>query len=258
MVIFDSLKSLNVAVSKTGTLYGCHIWWETPGCCCCYKCQNLNYLAVDCKKLSSLSAKLFFTIFGGPKNLKPSFAGFKFYAKAAAFVVFSGAAAADMNLDFGGLSKTATLKLFAVPFVPNSAVESRLASLESHLSELSVLLKSLVEPVCVLVVLVTKLLSILPAMDVLIRKSVAELAKQNKDLAVVAIIMQKKITCLEKICERVCLEDRSDGNNMVDDINDNNNEDKNFSVYNNTFDIMMHLWEDQPSRIKFSPNQTAK
>ncbi|KAG9290739.1 hypothetical protein G9A89_011702 [Geosiphon pyriformis] len=109
----------------------------------------------------------------------------KFYAKAAAIVIPPVVAAANTNLNLG----------------------ARLASLKSHLSELSLLIKSLVEPVGALVVLVTKLLSIPSAIDVLIKKSVAEFAEQNKDLAVVAIIMQKKITCLEKKCEWACLED---------------------------------------------------
>ncbi|KAG9297396.1 hypothetical protein G9A89_009480 [Geosiphon pyriformis] len=45
---------------------------------------------------------------------------------------------------------------------------------------------------------------------------------------------------------------------MIDDIDDDNDdEDKDFPVYDNTFDIMIHLWEDQPLKIKSSPNQTA-
>ncbi|KAG9284784.1 hypothetical protein G9A89_003707 [Geosiphon pyriformis] len=229
VVIFDSLEFLNVTVSKTGILCSCCIWWETPGCCHCYRCQDLNYLAVDCKKLPSLPLKLLSNIFGGPKNFKSSFVGSKSYAKAAAFVVPSAAVAADMDLDFGGPPKTATSMLPAVPSVSNSAVESRLASLKFHLSELSVLIKSLVEPVSALVALVTKLLSTPSAVDV----SVKECAKQNKDLAAIAIVMQKRITHLEKICEQACLENESDGDDMVDDVDDDNNGNKDFLVYDN-------------------------
>ncbi|KAG9302217.1 hypothetical protein G9A89_020651 [Geosiphon pyriformis] len=78
----------------------------------------------------------------------------------ATFVVPPGAVAADMELDLGGSPKIATPVLSAVPSIPNTTVESRLASLESHFSELSVLIKSLVESVSALVALVTKLLSI--------------------------------------------------------------------------------------------------
>ncbi|KAG9298719.1 hypothetical protein G9A89_012787 [Geosiphon pyriformis] len=219
---------------------------------------DLNHLAVDCKKLPSLLLKLSSNTFGGPKNFKPLFVGFKSYVKAAAFVVPSCAATADIDLDFGDPPKTATSMLLAVSSVPNSAVESRLASFESHLSELSVLIKSLVKSIGALIVLVTKLLSTLSAIDVSFKKCVDGLAKQNKGLATVATMMQKRMTCLEKICKQACLKDRLDGDDMVNNIDDDDNKDKDFSVYDNTFDVMMQLWEDQSSRIKFSPDQTAK
>ncbi|KAG9300855.1 hypothetical protein G9A89_004485 [Geosiphon pyriformis] len=195
VVTFDSLESLNVAVSKTGTLHGCCIWWETPGCRCCYRCQDLNYLAVDYKKLPPLPPKLSSNTFDGPKNFKSSFVESKSYAKAAVFVVPSGAAAANMELDLGGSPKTTTPVLPAVSSVPNTAVESRLAFLESHLNELSVLIKSLVEPVGALV-----------AVDVSVKECIDGLAKQNKGLAAVATVMQKRLTRLETISERICLE----------------------------------------------------
>ncbi|KAG9303755.1 hypothetical protein G9A89_018652 [Geosiphon pyriformis] len=228
VVTFDSLEILN----------------ETPGCCRCYRCQDLGHLAMNCKKLPPPTPKLYFNTSSGPKIFKPSFAGSKSYAKAAAFVVPPGAAAADMNLDLGGSPKTTPPIVPVIPFVPKSAVESWLASLESHLSELSVLIKSLVESVGALVVLITKLLSILTAVDVSVKECVDGLAKQNKGLAAVVSIMQRSITHLEKRCEQAGLEDGSDIDDMVDDDNDD--------------DVMMHLWEVQPSSIKSSPDQTAK
>ncbi|KAG9303747.1 hypothetical protein G9A89_018644 [Geosiphon pyriformis] len=280
VVTFDSLESLNVAVSKTSTLHGCHIW-----------CQDLSYLAVDCKKLPPLLPKLPSNSIGGPKNFKSSFIGSKFYAKAAAFVVSSGAAA-DMDLNLGGSPKTTVMiviinlindltidliidliidlvlvtlthnttipMLSAVLFVPNTAVESRLASLEFHFSELSVLIKFLVESVSALVALVTKLLFTPFAVNVLVKKCVDGLAKQNKNLVAIASIMQKRMIRLEKIYEQIYSENRSDVDDMIDNVNDDDDEDKDFSVYNNTFNIMMHLWEEQSSRIKSSSDQTAK
>ncbi|KAG9293567.1 hypothetical protein G9A89_005570 [Geosiphon pyriformis] len=210
---------------------------------------------LDCKKSPLPPPKLFFNTSGGPKIFKPLFAGPKSYAKAATFVVLPGAAAADMNLNLGGPPKTTTPMVSAVPSVPNSAVESRLASLESHLSELSVLIKSLVEPVGALVALVTKLLSIPTAVDVSVKECVDRLAKQNKSLAAVASVMQGRITHLEKKCEQASLENGSDVDDMVDN---NNGDNKDFLVYDNIFDVIMHLWEDQPSSIKSSPDQTAK
>ncbi|KAG9284508.1 hypothetical protein G9A89_014112 [Geosiphon pyriformis] len=206
-------------------------------------------------KSPPLPPKLFFNTSGSARVFKPSFAGSRSYAKAAAFVVPPVAAAVDINLDLSSPLKTTTPMLPVVSSAPNIAIESRLAFLESHFSKLSVLIKSLVEPVGALVALVTKLLSTPPAMDVLVRKCVNGLAKQNKGLAAVASIMQKKITHLEKKCEWACLENASDNNDMVDD---DNNDNKDFSVYDNTFNVMMHLWEDQPSSIKSSSNQTAK
>ncbi|KAG9291808.1 hypothetical protein G9A89_012093 [Geosiphon pyriformis] len=181
--------------------------------------------AVNCKKLPPPPPKLLSNTFGGPKNFKPSFVGSKSYAKTAVFVVPLSAATANMDLDLGGPPKTVT------PI------------------ELSVLIKSLVKSVGALVALVIKLLSTPSAVDVSVKECVDKLAKQNKNLAAVAIIIQKRMTCLEKICEWTCLEDESDGDDMVDNVDDNDDEIKDFSVYDNTFD---------PFRIKFSPNQTAK
>ncbi|KAG9302213.1 hypothetical protein G9A89_020647 [Geosiphon pyriformis] len=175
--------------------------------------QDLNHLAVDCKK-SSLPSKLSFNT----------------------SVVSPVAAAANINLDLGSPPKTTTLMLPVVSSAPNFAVKSRLTSLESHLGKLSVLIKSLVEFVGALVVLVTKLLSTPPAMDVLVNESVAGLAKQNKSLAAVASIMQKKITHLEKKCEQICLKDASD------------DDDKDFSVYDNIFDVIILSVSDQTAK----------
>ncbi|KAG9293557.1 hypothetical protein G9A89_005560 [Geosiphon pyriformis] len=129
---------------------------------------DLNYLAVNCKILPFLPPKFFFNTFGGSKVFKFLFTRSKSYAKAAAFLVPPVVAAANMNLNLGSLFKTATPMLPAVFFAFNFAVKSRLTSLESHLSELSMLIKSLIKPVGALVVLVTKLLSTLTAMDVLL------------------------------------------------------------------------------------------
>ncbi|KAG9284501.1 hypothetical protein G9A89_014105 [Geosiphon pyriformis] len=236
VVIFDSLESLNIAVSKTG----------------------LDHLALECKVSLSLPPKVPSNFFGGPKVFKSLFAGSKSYAKAAAIMVPPIAAAADMNLDLGSSPPTTTLMLSVALSAINNAVKARLASLESHLGELSLLIKFLVEPVGALVVLVTKLLSIPSAVDVSVKESVAELAEQNKGLAAIAIVIQKKLTCLKKKCKQACFEDVLDNDNMDDDNNDDNVKDKDFSVYDNTFDVIMHLWEDQPSNIKSSPNLTAK
>ncbi|KAG9289412.1 hypothetical protein G9A89_007973 [Geosiphon pyriformis] len=220
-------------------LVAVHVSFSTP--LILINVNGLDHLALKCKVFPPLFLKVSSDFFGGPKVFKFSFAGSKFYAKAAAIMVSPVAAAADMNLDLGGLLPTTTLMLPVAPSAINNTVEAKLASLKSHLGKLSLLIKFLVEPVGALVVLVTKLLFTLPAVDVFIKESVAELAEQNKDLAVVAIVMQKRLTCLEKKCEQVCLEDISDNNDIDNNNNNNNVEDKNFFVYDNTFNIMIHL-----------------
>ncbi|KAG9297383.1 hypothetical protein G9A89_009467 [Geosiphon pyriformis] len=147
------------------------------------KCQELDHLAVDCKVLPLLLPKFSFNSAGGPKVFKSSFAKTKSYAKAAAYVVPPIAAAVNMDLDFG-------------------APLQRLASLESHFGKLSLLIKFLVEPVGVLVILVTRLLFASSAMDVFVKESMVKLARQNKDFAVIISMMQKKMVHLEKKYEQ--------------------------------------------------------
>ncbi|KAG9289242.1 hypothetical protein G9A89_022552 [Geosiphon pyriformis] len=151
--------------------------------CTAFKISNLV------SQLPFFSSKFFSNTFGGPKVFKLLFAESKSYAKAAVFVVSFVAAAINMNLNLSCPPKTTTLMMSVVLSASNIVVESRLAFLESHLSKLSLLIKSLVEPIGILAVLVTKLLSTLSIMDVSVKKSVTGLAKQNKGLAAVAFMM---------------------------------------------------------------------
>ncbi|KAG9297669.1 hypothetical protein G9A89_011184 [Geosiphon pyriformis] len=189
---------------------------------------GLDYLALECKVSSLLPSKVSSNFFGGLKVFKSLFAESKSYAKAAAVVVPPIVAAANMNLDLSGSFPTTILMLFVALSVINIAVKARLAFLESHLGKLSLLIKFLVEPIGVLVVLVTKLLFTPPAVNMLVKKSVTGLAGQNKDLAAIVIVMQKRITCLKKKYEQACLEDVLDNDDMDDNDNDNV-EDKDFS-----------------------------
>ncbi|KAG9294825.1 hypothetical protein G9A89_008517 [Geosiphon pyriformis] len=224
-----------------------------PFGCTAFEISNLVFQVGGCTCFIPRSSKSYQFVTSGGKLL-----GVAAAIGAAAFVVPPGAAAADMELNLGGSPNTTTPVLPAVLSVPNTAVESRLASLKSHLSELSVLIKSLVESVNALVVLVTKLLSTSFAVDVSVKECVNGLVKQNKDLAAVVTVMQKRLTHLETISEQICLENGSDVDDMVDNVNEDDDEDKDFLVYNNIFDVMMYLWEDQSSRIKSNPDQTAK
>ncbi|KAG9304315.1 hypothetical protein G9A89_019877 [Geosiphon pyriformis] len=72
--IWHSQADLDSTIVKTGTLRKYHIWWETPGCQYCFKCQELNHLIVDCKVSLPLSLKF-------SKMFIPCFVDLKSYAK---------------------------------------------------------------------------------------------------------------------------------------------------------------------------------
>ncbi|KAG9302212.1 hypothetical protein G9A89_020646 [Geosiphon pyriformis] len=258
LVTFGSLESLNAAVSKTGTLRGCRIWWETPGCCHCYRCQSLDHLAVDCKVLPPLPPKLSSNSAGGPIIFKSSLVGAKSYAKAATSVVPPVAAAADMGLAFSTFPKVVVLLLPVVSFGSDVAVNARLASLETQLSELSLLIKFIVEPVGSLVALVTMLLSTPPVMAEAMRESVIGLGNQIKAVCAVASVLQKEMEALKLRSEKVHYNISDDEDMDDDDDDDDDGNAKDFLVYDDTFDVMMELWEVQSSNIKSDPDQTAK
>ncbi|KAG9303083.1 hypothetical protein G9A89_005041 [Geosiphon pyriformis] len=65
----------------------------------------------------------------------------------------------------------------------------------------------------------------------------------------------KRMTCLKKKCEWAYLEDVSEEDK---DMDNDDNDIENFLVYDNIFDIMMHLWEDQSSSIKSTPTTPSK
>ncbi|KAG9294455.1 hypothetical protein G9A89_001960 [Geosiphon pyriformis] len=249
VVTFDSLESLNAAVSKTSTLHGCRIWWETPGCHRCYRCQSLDHLAVDCKVLPSLPPKLSFNSAGGPAFLKLSLVGAKSYAKAATSVVPSVAAAANMGLAFSTSPKVVVPLLPVVSSGSDVAVNARLASLETQLSELSLLIKSIVEPVGSLVALVTTLLSTPPV--------IAETMKESCLCCGFCATKGSGALKLRSGKVHYNISDDEDMDDNDDDDDDDGNA-KDFLVYDDIFDVMMELWEVQFSNIKSNPDQTAK
>ncbi|KAG9290136.1 hypothetical protein G9A89_010442 [Geosiphon pyriformis] len=134
LVTFGSQANLNLAVTKTGTLRKCYIWWETSNCWHCFWFQEIDYLTVDCEVALSLFPK-------APKVFKPHFVGFLSYAKVSALPVMS---------EFPPLV-TSTLFVATV----NPAVGSRLNSLEKQISDLAALVKIIVEPIGFLVALVS-------------------------------------------------------------------------------------------------------
>ncbi|KAG9290733.1 hypothetical protein G9A89_011696 [Geosiphon pyriformis] len=183
---------------------------------------DLDYLAVNCKVLPLFSSKVFFNSVNSSKVFEFSFAGAKSYAKAVSVILLI-ASAADVDSVIGAPSKARLLLVPVVSLVLNSVVESRLASMEFHFDKLFLLIKSIIESVGSLVVLVIKLLFILPAVDVIIDESLIEVEKQVK--------------VVTAVCDQVSLEKAFNDKNM----DDNNDDDKDFSVYNDTFNVMIHL-----------------
>ncbi|KAG9297650.1 hypothetical protein G9A89_011165 [Geosiphon pyriformis] len=195
-------------------------------------------------KLSSNSA-------GGPIIFKSSFIGAKSYAKAVTSVVLPVAAATDMGLAFSTSPKVVVPLLPVASSGSDVAVNARLASLETQLSELFLLIKSIVEPVSSLVALVTTLLFIPPVMAEAMKESVIGLGNQIKTVHVVASVLQKEVGALKLRSGKVHY-NISDDDDMDDD--DDNGDAKDFSVYDDIFDAMMELWEVQSSNIKSDPD----
>ncbi|KAG9305521.1 hypothetical protein G9A89_003584 [Geosiphon pyriformis] len=237
LVTFGSLESLNAAVSKT------------------------DHLAVDCKVLPPLPPKLSSNSAGGPIIFKSSLIGAKSYAKAATSVVPPVAAATNTGLAFSTSPKVVVLLLPVASSGSDVAVNARLASLETQLGELSLLIKSIVEPVSSLVALVTTLLLFTPpVMAEAMKESVIGLGNQIKAVCAVASVLQKEVGALKLRSGKIHynISDDEDMNDNDDDNDDDNSDAKDFLVYDDTFDAMMELWEVQSSNIKSDPDQTAK
>ncbi|KAG9295206.1 hypothetical protein G9A89_006187 [Geosiphon pyriformis] len=83
LITFGSQAYLDSAIVKTSTLRKCHIWWKTPGCWCCFKCQEMSHLAADCKISPPFLPKL-------PKVFTLCFVGPKSYTKASVSLSSSG------------------------------------------------------------------------------------------------------------------------------------------------------------------------
>ncbi|KAG9292026.1 hypothetical protein G9A89_017925 [Geosiphon pyriformis] len=136
LVTFDSQGDLDSAVVKTSTLRKCRIWWETPGCRHCFRCQEMGHLVMDCKIFSPSTLKV-------PKVFKSRFVDSASYAKTAAP---------------SGLSEFPPLVVSSAASAADPAVSSRLDSLKKQISDLAALVKSIVEPVGFLVALVSRFL----------------------------------------------------------------------------------------------------
>ncbi|KAG9291059.1 hypothetical protein G9A89_012931 [Geosiphon pyriformis] len=127
LIIFGFQVDLDFAVVKTGTLKKYHIWWETPGCQCCFRCQKVGHLAVDCKVSLPSPPK-------APKVFRTCFVNGVSYAKASVFL---------------NSSEFLLLVVSTSPFIiiGDSLMFFWLAFLESDLVKLFALVESIVKPV---------------------------------------------------------------------------------------------------------------
>ncbi|KAG9300322.1 hypothetical protein G9A89_011395 [Geosiphon pyriformis] len=133
-----------------------------------------GYLAVDCKVVSSPFPK-------ASKVFKPYFVGFLSYAKAFAPPVMS---------EFPPL--VASVSFVAVV---DSAVGSRLDSLEKQISDLATLVKSIVEPVGSLVALVSHLLDDNAVKTIQLKKDLFSMKYASNNFANFLVGVSKDIAC---------------------------------------------------------------
>ncbi|KAG9290534.1 hypothetical protein G9A89_020904 [Geosiphon pyriformis] len=174
LVTFDSQDDLNSAVVKTSTLRKCHIWWETSGCWRCFRCQEMGYLAIDCKISPPPTPKVL-------KVFRSRFVGSASYAKTAAP---------------SGLSEFPSLVASLAASVVDPAVGSRLDSLEKQISDLAALVKSIVEPVGSLVALVSHLLDDNAAKAVQVEKDLISMKNAANNFSNLLVGVSKDIACL--------------------------------------------------------------
>ncbi|KAG9303297.1 hypothetical protein G9A89_013623 [Geosiphon pyriformis] len=136
---------------------------------------NTSYLTVDCKVAS-------FSFPKAPKVFKPYFVGSLSYAKASVPLVMS---------EFFPLVASAPSVA-----VVNSAVGSRLDSLEKQISDLAALVKSIVESVGSLVVLVSCLLNDNAVKTIQSEKNFLSMKYASNNFANLLVGVSKDIACL--------------------------------------------------------------
>ncbi|KAG9296140.1 hypothetical protein G9A89_014732 [Geosiphon pyriformis] len=168
------ISDLDSAVVKTGTLRKCRIWWKTPGCRHCFRCQEIGHLAVDCKISPPSTPKV-------SKVFKFHFVGSVSYAKTSVL---------------SGLSEFLPLVALLAASAADPAVDSRLNSLEKQISDLAALIKSIVEPVGFLVALVSRLLDDNTVKTVQVEKDIISMKSAANNFSNLMVRVSKNIACL--------------------------------------------------------------
>ncbi|KAG9307297.1 hypothetical protein G9A89_017125 [Geosiphon pyriformis] len=148
-------------------------------------CQKAGHLTVNCKMSLSSSLKT-------PKVFNAHFVGSVFYAKASA----PPAASEFSPLVAFVLLASPFAASFAV-FVVDSAVKLRLDSMKKQISDLSTLVKSVIEPIGSLIVLVTTLLNDNVAKTLKVEKDLLTMCNASKDFTELLIGVSKNFASLK-------------------------------------------------------------
>ncbi|KAG9284985.1 hypothetical protein G9A89_009795 [Geosiphon pyriformis] len=209
LVTFDSQSDLGSAVIKTSTLKKCCIWWKTPGCQRCFRCQKMGHLAMDCKISPPSTPKIL-------KVFKFCFVSSALYAKTAAP---------------SGLSEFSPLVAPLAASAADLAVGSRLDSLEKQISDLAALVKSIVESVGFLVALVSHLLDDNAVKTVQVEKDIISMKSAANNFSNLMVRVSKDIVWLRSEID-------------FGDINyDNMLAVKPFFLSENTIECVITLWQ---------------
>ncbi|KAG9304292.1 hypothetical protein G9A89_019854 [Geosiphon pyriformis] len=225
LVMFGFQVDLDSAIIKTGILRKCCIWWKTPGCWQCFRCQEVSHLAVDCKVFLPPSSKTL-------KMFKTYFVSSVSYAKTSA------------SLDS---SEFPSLAAFISPFVVigDFLVSSQLASLESDLVKLSALVEFIVKPVSSLVKLFEQFINgnliLSSKLGLKINKVMMYMSSFNKIVGK----LEREMVFLKKKC-------------CIEDINMSGNSEHQVGLDNEVFSNLMSLWEHKPIDVKANALKTAK
>ncbi|KAG9305256.1 hypothetical protein G9A89_001518 [Geosiphon pyriformis] len=186
---------------------------------------KLGYLAADCKVSLSSSPKF-------PKVFTPHFVGLKFYAKASA------------PLDFSGFPPL--LSLVSSPVVVGDPlVLFQLSSLESDLTKLSVLVKSIVKSIGFLVTIFEQFINSDLVLSSVLGLRINEVLVHMGFFSRTVSKLGRKVVSLKKEC---CIKDidMSDNLELPPVVND--------EVFSN----LMSLWEHKSVDVKTNPFKTAE
>ncbi|KAG9287942.1 hypothetical protein G9A89_017537, partial [Geosiphon pyriformis] len=211
--------------AKINTLRKYCIWWETPGCWHCFRCQEMSHLAVNCKIFLPSTLKV-------PKVFKSHFVGGVFYAKASASLD-----SFEFSLLVASTSSSMVVGDFLVSFW--------LASLESDLVKLSTLVESIVKPVGSLVKLFEQFIN-----GDLVSSSKLGL-KVNKVIVHISFFskivgkLRREVVFLKKEC---CMEN----------IDMSGDSECPVSLDDEMFFNLLSLWEHEPIDVKANVLKTAE